>query len=89
MLFLNLTFLTNETIADMGSYVACVIIAAVMHYSMLSTFTWFFIEAVHLFLQLKKLNANIKHYMLKVYVVGWGENRVILGCIRMLLNVHY
>ncbi|XP_029569478.1 adhesion G protein-coupled receptor G3 isoform X1 [Salmo trutta] len=71
MLFLNLTFLTNETIAAMGSYVACVIIAAVMHYSMLSTFTWFFIEAVHLFLQLKKLNANIKHYMLKVYVVGW------------------
>ncbi|KAM9571117.1 adhesion G-protein coupled receptor G2-like [Salvelinus alpinus] len=71
MLFLNLTFLTNETIAAMGSYVACVIIAAVMHYSMLSTFTWFLIEAVHLFLQLKKLNANIKHYMLKVYVVGW------------------
>ncbi|KAK6304364.1 hypothetical protein J4Q44_G00249500 [Coregonus suidteri] len=71
MLFLNLTFLINETIAAMGSYVACVIIAAVMHYSMLSTFTWFLIEAVHLFLQLKKLNANIKHYMLKVYVVGW------------------
>uniref|UniRef100_A0A4W5PR51 Uncharacterized protein n=1 Tax=Hucho hucho TaxID=62062 RepID=A0A4W5PR51_9TELE len=71
MLFLNLTFLANEAIAAMGSYVACVIIAAVMHYSMLSTFTWFLIEAVHLFLQLKKLNANIKHYMLKVYVVGW------------------
>uniref|UniRef100_A0A8C7FHB3 Adhesion G protein-coupled receptor G3-like n=1 Tax=Oncorhynchus kisutch TaxID=8019 RepID=A0A8C7FHB3_ONCKI len=71
MLFLNLTFLTNETIAAMGSYVACVIIGAVMHYSMLSTFTWFLIEAVHLFLQLKKRTANIKHYMLKVYVVGW------------------
>ncbi|XP_035608272.1 adhesion G protein-coupled receptor G3-like [Oncorhynchus keta] len=69
--FLNLTFLTNETIAGMGSYVACVIIAAVMHYSMLSTFTWFLIEAVHLFLQLKKRTANIKHYMLKIYVVGW------------------
>ncbi|KAL0969173.1 hypothetical protein UPYG_G00223440 [Umbra pygmaea] len=79
LFFLDLTFLTNETIANLGSLVPCVIMAAVMHYSMLSTFTWFLIEAVHLFLQLKKLNADIKHYMLKIYIMGWGFPAVLVA----------
>ncbi|XP_049918271.1 adhesion G-protein coupled receptor G6-like [Epinephelus moara] len=48
MFNLNLSFLVNETIAKMGNFNACVIVAAVMHYTMLATFSWFFIQALHL-----------------------------------------
>lgn len=75
MFNLNLSFLANETIANLGNFGACVAIAAVMHYTMLATFTWFFIEALHLHLNQRKLSTEIKHYMMKICVTGWGENR--------------
>uniref|UniRef100_A0A3P8XHH6 G-protein coupled receptors family 2 profile 2 domain-containing protein n=1 Tax=Esox lucius TaxID=8010 RepID=A0A3P8XHH6_ESOLU len=78
LFILNLTFLINQTIANLGSYVPCVIVAAVMHYSMLSTFTWFLIEAIHLFLQLKKPNADTKHCMIKIYIEGWVLPAVVV-----------
>lgn len=73
MFNLNLSFLVNEKITDLGNFGACVAIAAVMHYTMLATFTWFFIEALHLYLSLWKLPTKIKHYMTKICVAGWGE----------------
>lgn len=73
MLTLNLSFLVNESIAKLGNFGACVAVAAVMHYTMLATITWFFVEALHLFLILRKLPTDVKHYMTKICITGWGK----------------
>uniref|UniRef100_A0A671X887 Uncharacterized protein n=1 Tax=Sparus aurata TaxID=8175 RepID=A0A671X887_SPAAU len=73
MFTLNLSFLTNESIANLGNFGACVAMAATMHYTMLATFTWFFMEAIHLYFNLWKLPTEIKHYLTKIYVAGWGK----------------
>ncbi|XP_071377834.1 adhesion G-protein coupled receptor G2-like [Centroberyx affinis] len=71
MFSLNFAFLINEQIANLGNFGACVAIAAVMHYTMLATFSWFFIEALHLYLQLRNVPTEIKHYMVKICITGW------------------
>uniref|UniRef100_UPI003AB0C1B4 adhesion G protein-coupled receptor G3-like n=1 Tax=Centroberyx gerrardi TaxID=166262 RepID=UPI003AB0C1B4 len=71
MFSLNFAFLINEQIANLGNFGACVAIAAVMHYTMLATFSWFFIEAFHLYLQLRNVPTEIKHYMVKICITGW------------------
>lgn len=73
MFTLNLSFLINESIANLGNFGACVAMAATMHYTMLATFTWFFMEAIHLYFNLWKLPTEIKHYLTKIYVAGWGK----------------
>ena len=73
MFTLNLSFLVNESVANLRIFGACVAMAATMHYTMLATFTWFFMEAIHLYFNLWKLPAEIKHYLTKVYVAGWGK----------------
>ncbi|XP_077052946.1 adhesion G-protein coupled receptor G2-like [Siphateles boraxobius] len=42
-----------------------------MHYSMLTTFTWFFIKALHMYLWLIRQNVTITNYMRKITVFGW------------------
>uniref|UniRef100_A0A3Q2X794 Adhesion G-protein coupled receptor G2-like n=1 Tax=Haplochromis burtoni TaxID=8153 RepID=A0A3Q2X794_HAPBU len=71
MLILNLSFLTNESISNLGIEGACVAIAAVLHYGMLATFTWFFMQALHLYLSLRRICTEVKHYMLKICITGW------------------
>ncbi|XP_039459430.1 adhesion G-protein coupled receptor G5-like [Oreochromis aureus] len=78
MLILNLSFLTNESISNLGIKGACVAIAAVLHYGMLATFTWFFMQALHLYLSLRRICTEVKHYMLKIYVTGWGVPAVVV-----------
>lgn len=58
----------------MTNPVACKIMAGAMHYSMLATFTWFAVKAVHLNLQLFMAGkTTISHYILKVSITSWGE----------------
>ncbi|TRY83551.1 hypothetical protein DNTS_016261 [Danionella cerebrum] len=57
LFLLNLTFLSNESMASSGNKGACVFIALVMHYSMLSTFSWFFIQGLHMYLWLIRQNC--------------------------------
>ncbi|CAI5696854.1 unnamed protein product [Oreochromis niloticus] len=78
MLILNLSFLTNESISNLGIKGACVAIAAVLHYGMLATFTWFFMQALHLYLSLRRICTEVKHYMLKIYVTGWVIPAVVV-----------
>ncbi|XP_030574957.1 adhesion G-protein coupled receptor G2-like [Archocentrus centrarchus] len=78
MLVLNLSFLTNESIAKLNIPGACVAIAAVLHYSMLATFTWFFMQALHLYLNLRRISTEVKHYMLKICITGWVIPAVVV-----------
>ncbi|XP_042624195.1 adhesion G-protein coupled receptor G1-like [Cyprinus carpio] len=69
---LNASFLSNESVANTGDNTACVFIALLLHYSMLASFTWFFIQALHLYLWLIRQNVSITNYMRKITVLGWG-----------------
>ncbi|CAM4642224.1 unnamed protein product [Leuciscus chuanchicus] len=71
LFLLNLSFLSNESVANTGDKAACVFIALLMHYSMLTTFTWFFIQALHMYLWLIRQNITITNYMRKIIVFGW------------------
>ncbi|KAL2098652.1 hypothetical protein ACEWY4_005132 [Coilia grayii] len=73
LFLLNLTFLSNEWVANTGNYPGCIIIATLMHYSMLATFTWFAMQALHLYLHLVRMadHRTYKHYMLKMCIPAW------------------
>lgn len=70
---LNLSFLSNESMANTRDSSVCTVIALIMHYSMLSTFTWFFLQALHMYFWLIRQNISMKNYMKKMIVSGWGE----------------
>ncbi|KAM4540555.1 adhesion G-protein coupled receptor G2-like [Fundulus diaphanus] len=75
---LNLCFLINESIANLKVLAACVAMAAFLHYSMLATFTWFFIQALHLYFNLHKISTDIKFYMHKICIPGWVIPAVVV-----------
>ncbi|KAL6105994.1 uncharacterized protein ACO6RY_07387 [Pungitius sinensis] len=77
MFALNFSFLVNASVTELGHFGACVAMAAVMHYAMLATCTWFFTQALHLHLILRKLSTG-RHYMARIYVTGWVPPAVVL-----------
>ncbi|XP_016104510.1 adhesion G-protein coupled receptor G2-like [Sinocyclocheilus grahami] len=68
---LNASFLSNESVANTQDNTACVFIALLLHYSMLASFTWFFIQALHMYLWLIRQNVTITNYVRKITVLGW------------------
>lgn len=78
MFLLNLSFLVNNYVAKIKHTVGCKIMAAVMHYFMLATFTWFAVQAFHLCLQLyMEGKIMIRRYILKVCIISWVLPSVI------------
>ncbi|XP_067310551.1 adhesion G-protein coupled receptor G2-like [Pseudorasbora parva] len=71
LFLLNLSFLSNESVANTEVKAACVFIALLMHYSMLATFTWYFIQALHMYLWLIRQNVTITNYIRKITVFSW------------------
>lgn len=80
LFLLNLAFLSNEYVARANSHTACKVMAGLMHYSLLASFSWFAVEALHLCLQMAKHSIVIKHYILKISVAGWGEFKNLYIC---------
>ncbi|XP_054894953.1 uncharacterized protein LOC129365643 [Poeciliopsis prolifica] len=71
LFLLNLCFLVNESIAKLKILAACVAMASVLHYSLLATFTWFFMQALHLYFSMFKIPTDTKYYMYKICITGW------------------
>ncbi|XP_032404217.1 uncharacterized protein LOC116709664 isoform X2 [Xiphophorus hellerii] len=71
LFLLNLCFLVNESIAKLKILAACVAMASVLHYSMLATFTWFFMQALHLYFYVFRIPTDTKYYMYKICITGW------------------
>ncbi|KAF4101829.1 hypothetical protein G5714_016629 [Onychostoma macrolepis] len=72
LFLLNASFLSNESVANTEDNAACVFIALLLHYSMLASFTWFFIQALHMYLWLLRQNVTITNYTRKITVLGWA-----------------
>ncbi|XP_036400087.1 adhesion G-protein coupled receptor G2-like [Megalops cyprinoides] len=81
LLCLNLTFLINDSLTALGIGEVCILIAAVMHFSLLATLTWFAIEGFHLYLLVVRVfNIHFRRYLLKLALAGWGELQEIVCC---------
>ncbi|XP_036438372.1 adhesion G-protein coupled receptor G2-like [Colossoma macropomum] len=78
LVLLNLTFLTNEYVANTGNLIGCKLMAGFMHYCLLTSFTWFGLEALHLCLQLGRNSTPIKHYLTKICIAGWALPAVVV-----------
>ncbi|TRY95086.1 hypothetical protein DNTS_004180 [Danionella cerebrum] len=72
LFILNVSFMFAEWAATLTMKDVCVLVAVIIHYSLLSSFTWMAIEAFHLYLLLIRVfNIYIKHYTVKLSIVGW------------------
>ncbi len=76
LFLLNMSFMLSEWAATLALKKVCVFIAVTIHYSLLCSFTWMAIEALHLYLLLARVfNIYIKYYMVKLSLIGWGEHQ--------------
>ncbi|XP_035535177.1 adhesion G-protein coupled receptor G2-like isoform X2 [Morone saxatilis] len=86
MFLLNFSFLVNSPVAKLKNSVGCKIMAALMHYFMLATFTWFAVQAFHLCLQLYMGGKiGIRRYILKVSITSWVLPSVV-GIILLIIG---
>ncbi|XP_016353213.1 adhesion G-protein coupled receptor G5-like [Sinocyclocheilus anshuiensis] len=84
LFLLNVAFLSNEYVALAKDITACKVMAGFMHYCLLASFNWFAVEAFHLCLQMAKHSVTIKHYMIKISVVGWAPPALVVSIIYVL-----
>ncbi|CAL8246752.1 unnamed protein product [Lota lota] len=80
ILCLHLSFLLGCLWAWLeGGGWACKVFGALLHWSLLGTFTWTAIEGFHLYILLVRVfNIYIRKYLLKLSLVGWGVPTVIV-----------
>ncbi|KAK6294719.1 hypothetical protein J4Q44_G00355490 [Coregonus suidteri] len=82
LLCLNLTFLTNDSLASLGIHGLCVATATATLYSLLCTLTWFSLEGFHLYLLIIRVfNIHFNRYLLKLGLVGWGIPGIVVTMI--------
>ncbi|XP_043754507.1 adhesion G-protein coupled receptor G5 isoform X2 [Cervus elaphus] len=74
VLLLNIAFLLSPVLATPPvPGAACVMLAATLHFALLSCLTWMAIEGFNLYLLLGRVyNIYIRRYVLKLCAVGWG-----------------
>lgn len=76
LLFLNVVFLLDGWLASLHIRWLCLAVAALLHYFLLTSFTWMGLESLHMYIALVKVfNTYIRRYILKFCIVGWGKDR--------------
>uniref|UniRef100_A0A8C1LQA9 Uncharacterized protein n=1 Tax=Cyprinus carpio TaxID=7962 RepID=A0A8C1LQA9_CYPCA len=89
LFLLNISFMFSEWGATLTVKEVCVFIAVTIHYSLLCTFTWMAIEALHLYLLLVRVfNIYVRYYMVKLSLIGWGVPAVIVGGLMSVNNIY-
>ncbi|XP_035986323.1 adhesion G-protein coupled receptor G6 isoform X4 [Fundulus heteroclitus] len=90
LLLLNIVFLLDGWLASMAdSEGLCTSAAVLLHYFLLTSFTWMGLESVHMYIALVKVfNTYIRRYILKFCIVGWGLPAVLVGII-VSVNKNY
>ncbi|XP_055476956.1 adhesion G-protein coupled receptor G5 [Psammomys obesus] len=80
VLLLNVAFLLSSQMAPpMVPTSVCVVLAALLHYALLSCLTWMAIEGFNLYLLLGRVyNVYIRRYLLKLCVLGWGSPALLV-----------
>ncbi|KAM3912028.1 adhesion G-protein coupled receptor G4-like [Leptodactylus fuscus] len=79
LLMLNLLFLVNNWLSSFRNQGLCVSAAVLLHYFLLSSFTWMGLEAVHMYFAFVKVfNSYIHKYILKLCIAGWGIPLVVV-----------
>ncbi|KAM4693691.1 adhesion G-protein coupled receptor G6 isoform 2-T2 [Discoglossus pictus] len=87
LLFLNLFFLLDGWLASFDINGLCIAVAALLHFFLLSTFTWMALEAVHMYIALVKVfNTYIRRYILKFCIIGWGVPAVVVAIVLASTN---
>ncbi|CAL8350528.1 unnamed protein product [Merluccius merluccius] len=88
LFLLNMSFLMSEWGATVSLCWVCELIAALIHFSLLGSFTWMAVEGLHLYLMLIKVfNTEYRHYLLKLSLFGWGIPAMIVGVTLSLKDV--
>lgn len=86
LLFLNLVFLLDGWLASLHIRWLCRTAAVLLHYFLLTSFTWMGLESIHMYIALVKVfNTYIRRYILKFCIVGWGRNRRGEPSLKLLL----
>uniref|UniRef100_A0A673BF43 Adhesion G-protein coupled receptor G6 n=1 Tax=Sphaeramia orbicularis TaxID=375764 RepID=A0A673BF43_9TELE len=82
LLFLNMCFLLDGWLASLHRDTLCVSIALLLHYFLLTSFTWMALESIHMYIALVKVfNTYIRRYILKFCLLGWGLPLVVVGIV--------
>ncbi|KAM3603119.1 uncharacterized protein V6R79_016738 [Siganus canaliculatus] len=82
LLFLNMVFLLDGWLAGLDAAWLCLSVAVLLHYFLLTSFTWMALESVHMYIALVKVfNTYIRRYILKFCIVGWGLPAVLVGIV--------
>ncbi|KAL1007066.1 hypothetical protein UPYG_G00081420 [Umbra pygmaea] len=77
LLFLHTSYLLSEWWvwykADGAEGRVCLAIGLILHWALLSTFTWLAVEGFHLYVLLVRIfNIYVRKYLLKLSLIGWG-----------------
>ncbi|CAF94956.1 unnamed protein product, partial [Tetraodon nigroviridis] len=82
LLFLNMVFLLDGWLASLHIRWLCLGVAALLHYFLLTSFTWMGLESIHMYIALVKVfNTYIRRYILKFCIVGWGLPALLVGIV--------
>ncbi|XP_041352198.1 adhesion G-protein coupled receptor G6-like isoform X2 [Gigantopelta aegis] len=76
----NLIFLFGMQDYAFADPIACKVVAALMHFALLSALTWMAVEAFYMYLALVLVfKTYFEHFMLKCSLIGWGLPLVIVA----------
>ncbi|XP_009871837.1 PREDICTED: probable G-protein coupled receptor 97, partial [Apaloderma vittatum] len=80
LLLLNLAFLLNSGLSGGTQPGTCKVLGGITHYCLLCCFTWMALEGCHLYLLfVKVLGTYVRHYLVKLCLVGWGFPVLVVG----------
>ncbi|XP_068104002.1 adhesion G-protein coupled receptor G4 [Hyperolius riggenbachi] len=89
LLMLNLLFLVNNWLSSFRINGLCISAAALLHYFLLTSFTWMGVEAVHMYFAFVKVfNSYIHKYILKLCIAGWGIPTIVVAAV-LIVNVGF